>query len=686
MKPILSVAIQGAAVPTLMGILSLNSNVRTAASRFIPISPQAALFAGILGTVNGIGNEILDRKFTDQPLTRRVLKAVLLINSTALLLASRPHIAMATFNAWKIATMSSTVSPLFEIIYLKAKGKPQSENTTTQTVSEAISKSSTVKIDTETTVKLDTETTVKLDTETSTIKTELSETQATTVVETETSVTESSKEVTLTVETETTDTTTIEIDPEDTKPKTVDIAQVLPVKETEMERSKKLKYIIYSGAEKVFLGFKPTELDQILKAYNISAKLVDDNGWVKEKENAKLAELKDNVAIHLLNKDRYQIYDDGTVKVWFTRVRTLLHLMIAPSIDTPFDELKDEQILALRKTINKVVAAFDEVYGSEDCYEHMVEEEIDEENHKTAFAYEMLPSMFSDKKSDFKEKIKAHIYIQSHGEYEHKGIKDDRFQELTKALTESFAREPRIGNREQNIDKWSYKEVNIESGNQLAMEVLLDIIRKIRREHGNDLIYALEVDEPQASEAIEEKNLPVEIKKIKNKLSDPSQDEMEKSISKGCTWCLQEVIDTWRLVEGKLIDIFAVPFPDVNLSNRHFTIVPQHHLESASALTDEEILEEHRTIVNLRKTAKNLGIHEPSKIFRKHGLLGVAGSTHNVTQVLFSDNFQTKDFLLQKGENLLRSLNKTGKRAAKPILAESREHFVKVYNEVLNQK
>lgn len=653
MKPILSVAFQGAAIPSLMGVLSLQSGLRRAASKMIPISPQAALFAGILGTINGIGNQILDKKFAEQPSRRRVIKAVILVSSTALLLAARPHIAIATLNAWKISSISLATSPLFEIIYLKIKGKsqPQSQSETIgtsvpvthSTVSTVASEDSNVKTETVNSSASEGESTEKkgTSTDTSSLKVDIEPDENTENIE----------------------------KPEETKPAKispksivqVDIAKILPVKEQEIERNRKLKYCIYKASDKVFLGFTPTELAQILDHCNIPYKLVDDQKWVTEKEGKILAKPRDDEPIKLLKEKRFEICNDGTVKVWVTRVRTLLHLLVSPANDTSFDDLSEEQMLALRKTISKVISSFKDVFGSIECMEHVVEEEIDEDTHKTAFAYEIIPSMFPKDKSDVREKIKAQVYILTHGQYEHCGIMEDKFHDLAKAIKQSIQTDLPSVNRDQKTLDWSYKEVNHAKGNQSTMLTYLDMLCKTN----GDLIYAFEDIEVSNS---------------------PSSDEKANPI-KGCNFCNPKVIERLRLIEGKAIDIFTVDMPMVNGNNRHFQIVPKHHLEDLMACTDEEIIEEHRAIVNLRKTARNQGIHDPSKIFRRHGLLGIVGATHIRTQVIFCDNFQTKEYLTQKGHAILKQIDiDNGKEPRnperRPVSKEAQAAFIEAYKEL----
>jgi len=298
--------------------------------------------------------------------------------------------------------------------------------------------------------------------------------------------------------------------------------------------------------------------------------------------------------IDLFSAPQEIVWESGHVKIAVAKEQGNFHLLVKPARETSLAKISAKEYVLLKRAIANIPALFEKVFGSPDFCEALVES-------KTTFGFEIFPgSTHKFGTVDLLGKDKRALYLLSRGRWISYSLPANLIETLKKEIPIVFSNPLE---RQELPFQAKREETNLAESREFRVNTLL----KILSNEGFPVMAVKPSVKTQPITKLESNTRNYEVKR--------------------CFLCSVKKEEVILTAEKTLLVTTIYPFVKDTEANesKHVLIAPVKHVTDCIGLTDEEVQEERKILLKLRKTWDSIYPNEEHLSWRQQGI--AAGQT-----------------------------------------------------------
>lgn len=319
------------------------------------------------------------------------------------------------------------------------------------------------------------------------------------------------------------------------------------------------------------------------------------------------------------------IWEGETVQILLSPTR---HLYLSPLRKVSrLEELCDDEVIEMHLLAAKLDHVFQQVFGVRGYVEHIPNGKNSGQIGEQLYA-EIFPAGPVEE-CDLLTKIRRISFFLSNGQYGDISLSQEQVEAIKTAAAPllSSPLDAPLATRRKNGTEWARLSKNHLAAAKQASQILLSMLQD-----AGSAYFLFTDDEKKPS-----------IKELQSLQTEDELGSREMVVVKECAFCKPSVIERQRVLQGRQMDILYNYSPFVLF--RHFMIVSHDHVENRADLSNEEILEEHRQILQVGNYFSETFNSPDYKVWMQSGMLAgqtvmhhhchvVSGTTHEMQRWL----------------------------------------------------
>jgi hypothetical protein len=311
------------------------------------------------------------------------------------------------------------------------------------------------------------------------------------------------------------------------------------------------------------------------------------------------------------------VWSDTRVQIETSRIDDKYHLFMRLCSQKPFIQTTGQEVLPLKRGIEKLAHIFKDVFGSDHYTEFL-------QDNDAEWSFELFPvenfGTSSAEEVDVYAKVQRNFYIFSHGQIGEVGLSFTKIQRLLDVLTRDMEGyvPPNRSTRSQMVIS---QRVNHEQAATSCARLLLHFL--------------------------EQSGLRVRRRPLFFRQKQISFPPLPRKVTTRCPFCDEKIIQKESLIEGKTMRILYNNLPYVGREGEessHLLITPKGHVEVDSP-SDDELIEEQDMLVRIKTVMQGLRPHFYYLVIRQQGLKSGQLLSHRHTHAVMYQDKQMPEFL-----------------------------------------